>query len=339
MTFDRRAVLAGGAASAVLAGCSVASPIKPVVATQNVRLLGADNIFDLSAGVETIGTGYGWSEGPTWDGERARLYFSDVPGNKVYEWDRSDGTRIKLDPSGSDVTEGFREPGANGLLFDGGDTLLLCNHGLRRVETVDLQTGTRRALTERFEGRRYNSPNDLVRADDGTIFFTDPPYGLEGLDASPLKEMSVNGVYRRRADGTVTRLLDDMTRPNGVALSPDGRKLYVTQSDPDAPILRELTMSDTGTVTGDRVLYDFASLMSDDSPGLPDGLAVAHTGEILVAGPGGVIAISPDGDLLSRLHVGSAAANCAFGEADRRTLFVTAHDRVLRVRTRLRGLT
>ena len=294
-------------------------------------------VIPLNSKLKLLAEGFGWSEGPTWDSFRGALYFTDVPGNKAYRWRRGFGVDVLLDPSGTADTFGFREPGANGLWFGRKGELIACNHGLRRIERVNLDSQKRTHLASRFEGKRFNSPNDVVEAHDGTLYFTDPPYGLEGLNKSPLKEMSVNGVYRRSVDGEISRLISDMTFPNGIALSPDETKLYVSQSDPEAPYIRRLELSTNGDIVSDDVFFDASGLFAEGLPGLPDGIAISQTGHVFATGPGGVLVFTSSGRLLGRILTGRATANCAFGE-DGKTLFITAHDRLLKLRTRVSGV-
>ena len=193
-------------------------------------------------------------------------------------------------------------------------------------------------MVSEYGAQRFNSPNDLIEASDGTIYFTDPPYGLEGLNDSALKEMEVNGVYRIDTDGQSSRLVEDMTFPNGVALSPDEKWLYVSQSDPEAPLVRRYAISEGELQNpgGEKAWFDARRFMHPVG-GLPDGMAVTAQGYVLLAGPGGVLVITASGECLGRIATGKPTANCAFGE-DGRTLFITASDRLIAVRTKVTGL-
>ena len=335
MNFDRREFVLGSAAILSLTSC------KPRQAPEKSAFIDIwdDRLHELNAPdskIETLASGYTWSEGPVWDRARNCLYFNDVPGNKTWRWTEDTGAMEFLNPSGipANQTEGFREPGANGLWIAKDGSLLICNHGKRAIEKMDLASGARTILADFYEGKRFNSPNDIVEGPDGAIYFTDPPYGLEGMNESPLKEQDANGVYRLSPDGELSRILSDMTFPNGVALSPDGSQVYISQSDPDAPVLRVC-----GTDGSDvRTLFDFTSYIADDSPGLPDGLAIAETGIIFQSGPGGIFVLTPQGEALGRIRTGKATANCCFGDADGRALYMTAHDELKRVRLKVRGL-
>lgn len=332
----RQFLTATGASLAVMACGQTPASADIVIERFDAAL---DDLVDPNAQLETLGGGFTWSEGPTWDGDRGCLYFTDVPGNRAYRWTRDAGVEVFLDPSGipAGEAEGFREPGANGLWYAGGGQLLVCNHGTRSVERLDLASGQRTALASGFSGEPFNSPNDLVPGADGALYFTDPPYGLEGLDASPLKRQDANGVYRLAPSGAVSRLVADMTFPNGIGLSPDGRHLYVAQSDPAAPVIRCFALLADGGVEEAGLWFDATALSGPDQPGLPDGMAIDRHGNLFATGPGGVLVISPDGICLGRIRTGRATANCAFGE-DGSTLFMTAHDRLMRLETRTRGL-
>lgn len=287
---------------------------------------------------EELASGFGWSEGPVWIDE-GYLLFSDVPGNVVHKWSPGAGAEVFLEPSGYDgpPTEDFREPGINGMIRGPDGVIFAADHGNRAVVSVDLATGAKTILADRFQGHRFNSPNDLVRAANGAIYFTDPPYGLAGIDQSPLKELSFNGVYRLAPDGIVTLLDDSLSFPNGVALSPDDRTLYVTVSDPEHAVWLAYDLGPDGGVANRRVLHDATDRVAAGASGLPDGMCVAGTGEILSTGPGGLYLFADEGAEPVVFDLGSAAANCTFGE-DGHSLFVTAHDRLLKARSHLRSI-
>ncbi|MCK0127629.1 SMP-30/gluconolactonase/LRE family protein [Erythrobacter sp. F6033] len=346
MDLSRRTLMAGSAALAAC-GCTSAGRIAAQPSsdlTPEIEFESFDTRFaeciDMEQSGRLLSTGHWWAEGPTWDRKRQRLYFTDVPRNRAYFWSAKEGDGIFLSPSGVDpkLAGGMRESGANGLLIGHSGELLICNHGSRAVESRDFETGDRTVLVDRYQGKKFNSPNDLIEASDGTIYFTDPPYGLEGLNESPLKEMDRNGVYQLQRDRAVTRIIDDMTFPNGVALSPDGSALYVSQSDPDAPLIQRFLLRDGAIETSDgpEVWFDAKPYMHE-AGGLPDGLAISAEGLVFLGGPGGVLVITAEGKCLGRIGTGRATANCAFGE-DGRTLFITAKDRLVSVRTKVAGL-
>jgi gluconolactonase len=291
------------------------------------------------AAIEKLADGFRWSEGPVWIREGGYLLLSDVPANKMYRWSRSDGLSIFLEPSGYDGPDpaAFREPGSNGLIRGPGNTILMADHGNRAVARLDLATKTKTFLATRYGGKRFNSPNDLVLASDGSIYFTDPPYGLEGLNRSPLKELPHNGVYRLKPDGEVVLLEKEMSFPNGIILSPDERTLYVANSDPERAVIIAFDLAPDGAVAGRRVFSDMTPLVGPEMPGLPDGMAIDKKGNLFATGPGGIHVISPSGERLGRIETGTAVANCAFGE-DGRTLFLASHQMLARVATSTTGL-
>lgn len=338
MTLDRRQVLGG--LVGVAAACQAPTQIGSDETTDGLVEVFDDGIHDVidpEAQLIERASGFTWSEGPAWDPVRSRLYFSDVPENKAWMWSEAGGKELFLDPSGAADAEDFREPGSNGLFYATDGLLLVCNHGLRRVERLNIETRERTVVAEGFDGKPFNSPNDVIEASDGTIYFTDPPYGLEGMNESPLKALPFNGVYRLRPGGDVELLLEDMTFPNGVALSPDQTRLYVSQSDPDRPILREIELAADGTIASDRILFDAAPFAVDGSPGLPDGMAVDAAGRIFLTGPGGIFVLTPDGDIIGRIRMAKATANCAFG-GDGSRLFITSSDVLYELPTKTRGL-
>lgn len=290
-----------------------------------------DEIIDSSAQIEELTDGFSWSEGPAWDAKRQLLYFSDVPANTAYQWSEKNGLEIFLKPSG--LAEG---DGTNGLLMAKDGRLLTTNHGKRHISAIDLDTKKEEILSDNYEGKKYNSPNDIIEAKDGTLFFTDPPYGLKDGDESPLKEQPINGVYKRSNDGTISVIDDGLTRPNGIVLSPDEKTLYVAQSDPEAQIIKHYSI-DGESITDKGIFYDAGPLSGDDAPGLPDGMCVAEDGHIFATGPGGVLILSPTGKLLGRILAEKSTANCAFGD-DGKTLYITSSDRLGRIALKIKGL-
>ena len=340
MTLTRRQFSLCGLSVVALSACtsqSKTSAEKPHTSSHiEVFDPALEAIVDPNVEWEILASDFQWAEGPTWDKHREQLYFTDVPANKAYVWKESRGAEVFLDPSGSDATEGFREPGANGLLYVDTNRLLLANHGLRAVQMLNLEDQSRQNLIDRFDGKKFNSPNDLVMSSDGHIYFSDPPYGLAGLNDSPMKEQSHNGVYRLSPAGDVELLTDALTFPNGVSLSPDETTLYVAQSDPQQPVVFAIDINGNAP-KAPEIFFDMKPYMSEAAPGLPDGFAMCETGDMFVTGPGGVFILSPDGQVLGRILTGSATANCAFGEAGR-TLFITAQDRLLRIPTKALGL-
>jgi len=294
-----------------------------------------DKVVAPGAQVEKLAEGFTWAEGPVWIRAGGYLLFTDVPANTLYRWSARDGASIFLKPSGyegSDLT-GLREAGANGLIAADDSSILMADSGNRAVARLTLDDRRKTLLATRFEGHRFNSPNDLARRADGMIFFTDPPYGLDKLNDSPLKELEFNGVYRLAPDGNVAVIDRSLSFPNGIELSPDGQVLYVSNSDPQRPIWIAYDLNAAGETTGRRVFADASDLIAPTAPGLPDGMAMSADGHLFATGPGGVIVFAKDGKRLGRISTGSAIANCAFSD-DGRTLYMTSDHMLARVRLR-----
>jgi gluconolactonase len=289
-----------------------------------------DAIIPKEATIDVLAMGFAWSEGPVWVPAAGHLLFSDIPHNRVHRWHDKEGLSIFMEPAGfTGPNEYGKERGSNGLNIDAEGRILFCEHGDRRVSRLDLDGG-KRTLADAYQGKRFNSPNDLTVHSSGAIYFTDPPYGLpQGAD-DPRRELDFCGVYRLGVDGTVTLMCDTMTRPNGIGLSPDEKTLYVAQSDPAEPIWKAFAVADDGSVDEGRVFFD-GSTLSKTRQGLPDGLSVAADGTIFATGPGGVLILTPEGDHLGTLLTGQATANCTIGD-DGRSLYITADSLLCRVR-------
>jgi gluconolactonase len=296
-----------------------------------------DALISPDTTVEKIADDLMWSEGPLWDAERKTLLFSDIPRNRVMQWHADKGVSVFLERSGYTGAAPFtgKEPGSNGLTFDLQGRLTLCQHGDRRVSRREAD-GTQVALATMFEGKKLNSPNDLVFDRQGTLYFTDPPYGLPGTFEDPNKELPFQGVYRVSPDGRISLVTRELEAPNGLAFSPDYKTLYVANSQKSAPIWKAFDVKPDGSVTRSRVFADSSSLYQEGD-GVPDGMKVDVNGNVFATGPGGVLVYSPDGTLLGRILTGVPTANVAFGE-DGSTLFITANHRVLRMRTRTQGM-
>ncbi len=290
-----------------------------------------DALVPKDAMLEKIADGLEWVEGPVWHPD-GHLLFTDIPANAVMRWRAGEGVRPVLVPAGYSGRAPFagREPGANGLALDAEQRLILCEHGDRRVTRLEADF-RRTVLADRYGGRRLNSPNDVVVAPDGTLCFTDPPFGLPMAFTDPGRELGFCGVYRVRADRKVVLLTDEVEAPNGLAFAPDGRTLYVSNADRARPEWLAFPVLDNGDLGEGRVFFD-ARRWIGARPGGPDGIKVDRAGNLFTAGPGGIYVLAANGRHLGTLLTGSATSNCCFGE-DGRTLFITAGHAVWRVRT------
>jgi gluconolactonase len=302
-----------------------------------------DRLIASDAKIETLGEGYDWTEGPVWVKNGGYLLFSDIPKNIVHRWKQGEGVRPYLQPSGYTGKEPRGgETGSNGLILDAQGRLVLCQHGDRRMARMEAPLDSPKpqftTLADRYEGKRFNSPNDAVFRSNGDLYFTDPAYGMEKQWEDPKREIPFAGVYRRTASGEVTLLTKDMTRPNGLAFSPDEKRLYIAQSDPSSAIWRVFDVKSDGTIENSRVLLDLTTMVKAKTrPGLPDGLKIDTEGNLFATGPGGVLVISPEGKHLGTILTGQATSNVAFGD-DGRTLYITADMFLMRVRLKAKGL-
>ena len=297
----------------------------------------ADVLIDPDAKIELLASGFEWSEGPLWieDDAGGYLLFSDIPRNSVMKWKEGEGITIYMKPSGyTGVADYGREPGSNGLTLDLRGRIIFCEHGDRRISRLE-HDGGKRTLADNYNGKRFNSPNDAVVKSNGDIYFTDPPYGLPQQHRDPRRELDFCGVFRLSTSGQVTLLTKEMTRPNGIAFSPDEMILYVAQSDSKTAIVKAFPVKPDGTLGQGRVLHDFTESMGK-LPGSPDGLKVDKDGNIFTTGPGGVYIVTAGGKLLARIHTGKRTSNCAWG-GDGSVLYMTVDDYLCRIKTKTSG--
>ncbi|HKU27307.1 MAG TPA: SMP-30/gluconolactonase/LRE family protein, partial [Candidatus Sulfotelmatobacter sp.] len=298
------------AAASTIAPATAPNGAAPVSSFQSYAP-GSTLLVNKGEPIHVEAQGFTWAEGPAWISDRGFLLFSDVPKNRMYRWVPGTATAdLFLEPSGGTQTKGFREPGSNGLKPAGPALLLVADSGSRAIALLDLRTKAKRLLTERFEGKKFNSPNDLAVGPDGAIWFTDPPYGLEGIDASPLKEQSANRVYRLAPDGKVTAVESELSFPNGIAFSPDGRTLYVSNSDPKRAVILAWDVSQQGLLSRRRVFADMTALAAKGLPGIPDGMCMDERGDLWATGPGGIHVFSSNGRELGLVSNGSTISNC-----------------------------
>jgi gluconolactonase len=293
-----------------------------------------DQIISASARIEIIAEGFDWSEGPVWIPAQNMLLFTDVPRNTIYKWTEQAGSEVYLTPSGFTGSETpSREEGANGLALDNNEQLILCQHGDRRLAKMEAPLDQPSAafitLADRYEDRRFNSPNDLAIY-QGQYYFTDPPYGLAQQMDDPEKEIPFQGVYRVNDSGEVNLLVDSLTRPNGIAFTPDG-KLIIANSDPQKALWYEYTLDENEIISG-RILFDATNWVSSRK-GLPDGLKIDSRGYIYATGPGGVFILNPAGKQIGLIQLEEATSNCALSP-DEKTLYITNDMYLVRVTLR-----
>lgn len=298
-----------------------------------------DNLIALDAKIEVLADGFEWSEGPEWVPAGQYLLFTDIPKNTIYMWKEGEGVSVFLRPAGyTGMNPPGREVGSNGLMLDNEGRLVMCDHGNRCIARLNESNYTKEVLVSKYRGKRLNSPNDLVINSRGDIYFTDPPYGLEGQDNSASKELDFNGVYLLRANGELVLLTDKMTRPNGIAFSPDEKTLYVAQSDQSNLVIMSFPVKEDGTIGEGKVFFNAQPLKKAGVKGSCDGMAVDIHGNLFATGPGGVLVISPQGKHLGTIQTGQATANCTFGGKDGSELFITADMYLLRIPTKTKGV-
>ncbi|HVK09108.1 MAG TPA: SMP-30/gluconolactonase/LRE family protein [Gemmataceae bacterium] len=307
--------------------------VTPTVVRKHPRL---DHLVPPDVKIERIAAGYNWVEGPVWDRKAGALLFSDIPANTVYRWDPKAGTRVHLRPSGytDPVPFAGREPGSNGLALDPAGRLVLCQHGDRGIATP-IGEGYFHTLAARYDGKRLNSPNDLVFHSSGDLYFTDPPFGLPGAFADPARDVPFCGVYRLSPAGKLTLLTKELSAPNGLAFSPDEKTLYVSNADARRAAWTAYPVKADGTLGDGRVFFD-ATEWAKTRKGDPDGLKADAGGNLFAAGPGGLHVFTPDGTHLGLIDFGAVVSNCAWGE-DGTVLYVTAGTTVYRMKLTTKG--
>jgi gluconolactonase len=291
------------------------------------------NLVDTAAGIEILAEGFEWSEGPVWVANGNYVLFTDIPPNKIMKWSEANGLEQYLTPAGytGTVPRGG-ESGANGLMLDADGKLVLCQHGDRRLARMEAPLDSPKpvftTLADNFEGKRLNSPNDGVFHKNGDLFFTDPPYGLVNNINDSSKEISFQGVYRVGKDGKTSLVTKNMTRPNGIAFSPDYKKLYVANSGDTIKIWNVFDVSEDGTPSNEKLFYDASS---STDPGAPDGLKIDSKGNLYATGPGGVWVFTPDAKMLGKIKVGQLCSNVALN-SDQTALYITADPWLVRVK-------
>ena len=281
--------------------------------------------------VEILARGFGWSEGPVWVDQLNAVLFSDVRNNKAYRWDDKNGLSVFLDPSGfTGIVPANKKAGSNGLTLNSKNELVLAMHGDRRIAKLkSWNEKTFETIVNRYEGNLFSSPNDLVYAKNGDLYFTDPPYGLKDFNNDGLKELPYNGVYKLSYSGSLSLIIDDLSIPNGIAISNDQKTLYVNVSDREDMKIMAYDVTSSG-VTNGRVFFDGNELAKKDN-GSFDGLKIHPSGTIFSTGPGGVLVIKPDGTHLGTIRTEKSSANCAF-DSSFQNLYMTSHMYLTRIK-------
>lgn len=293
-----------------------------------------DEIVPAGAKIEKLASGFRFTEGPVWTHD-GYLLFSDIPNNSILKWTPAEGVSVFLKPSGFN---GATAPegafiGPNGLTVDHQGRLIICQHGNRQLVRRD-KSGKITVLAATYEGKRLNSPNDVVVGSDGSIYFTDPPYGLAKQDDDPAKELKFNGVYRL-SRGSLQLVYRDLSRPNGLAFSPDEKTFYVGNSDEKKKIWMKFDVQPGGSVANGKLFYD---VTSETAAGVPDGMKVDNKGNLYCTGPGGIWVFSSGGKHLGNIDPPEVPANLAWGDADGKTLYITARTGLYRIKLAVVGV-
>lgn len=296
-----------------------------------------NSIIDSTAKVENLAGGFSWTEGPLYISDGDYLIFSDIPANKVMKWKEGEGITTYLHPAGftaKDARVPENEPGSNGLILDKDGKLVLCQHGDRRIARMTAPLNAPIAeyetVADKYKGKRFNSPNDAVYHTNGNLYLTDPPYGLEKGNDDTAKQLDFHGVFRVTPQGAVDLVTKEFNYPNGIAISPDGKFLFVAHSDPDNMVWMKYELDDKGLSKAKSVFYKISD-SEKDKPGGPDGMKISRSGYVFASGPGGIWIFNQSAKPVARVLTGQATSNCALS-ADEKTLYMTCDDFLYRVK-------
>ncbi len=315
---------------------SHAQHAKPLITLQAIDPQ-FSNIVSKTAKAEIIATGFLWCEGPVWVESYKMLIFSDVKKNVIYKWTEEKGKEVYLKPSGytGTIPRGG-ELGSNGLGLNAKGQLVICQDGDRVVSIMNAPLNKPVAkftkIATGYQGKKFDSPNDLAFSNNGDTYFTDPPYGLEKNVKDPLKEAKYQGVYKVSKDGKVTLLTDTITRPNGIGIFPGGKKILISNSDSTKACWYIYDLDKNGMFTHGRIFYSSQKAIKHNN-GLPDGLKIDKQGNVFAAGPEGIWIFNQTGKLLGKILIDDLASNCSLS-ADEKTMYVTNNHRILKITLR-----
>ena len=322
-----RLALLAGMASLTGAAAALAADVSPHIERLDPAL---DAVIAPGTTIERVATGFKFTEGPLW--RQGRLWFSDLRDDKVLAVTPAGKVEVLIAHAGGlDPFPPDSYLGSNAMATDKDGSVLLVQQGGRKIARLDARLRPS-VFLDRYQGKKLNSPNDLVFAPDGSLWFTDPPFGLQGMDKDPAKELPFNGVYRY-ADGRLEAAIKDLTLPNGLAFSPDGKTLYVANYGPER-FVKAYDVGADGAATNARLLIQYGP--EEKRPGGPDGLKVDSAGNVWTTGPGGIRIVTPRGKVLGQLVLPEVAANLAFAEQGR-VAYITASSSIYKVGLRTPG--
>lgn len=305
----------------------------PSVGRVEQKVKALELLVSPSTPIEVLADGFTWAEGPVWVPHLNGLLFTDVPNNKAFLWTEKNGLQLFLSPSGhTGYAVSSQKKGANGLALDPGGNLIICQVGDRRVSKLkswDFKSPTYETIVDRYKDALFNSPNDLIFSKNGTLYFTDPPYGLKDQDQDPLKELNFNGVFSYHKNKGIQLLTAALTRPNGITLSLDEKTLFVANSDANKPVIYAFDLTENG-LENQRIFFDGSALAKKDK-GAFDGLKTHSSGVLFATGPGGVLVIDSNAQHLGTVRPEARTANCAF-DPDENYLYMTSHKTLTRIK-------